>query len=336
MHSVWSNGRRVRPRRAGFTLMELMVAIAIIAILLSLTVAAIFRVASSQKVSATKTVLNKLTPIVKANWNAVAEKAFRDISSGSPTATQYSSYYTAIAGTDANRQKVIYVKLRLGQVFPVSFNEVFNIGNAGVALPGLIVYQKKLQALGITGSSADTAPYESSALLLMALQQGISGQKFNPEDLGNAALGTFPTPNGGTIQALVDGWGSPIAFVRWPTGSSDLNPSGPQLGFFDTTDPQGYLASAAWLTWATSGTPPTPMQKFQIGIGYSPPTTSGTSYALLPLLVSPGADTSDYTNSRDPNNPMYPDPGHYHLGLDQNANTINATDASDNISSAQQ
>jgi hypothetical protein len=326
-------------------MVELMVVIIIIAVLLSLTAAVVFRFIGSQKVSNTKTTLNKLGPVLKANWNSVAEKAFRDISSGAATATQYSSYYTTIAGTtEPNRQKVIYVKLKLVQAFPMTFDEVLNWNPTFGSLPPLTVYVKKLQALGISGSSPTTAPYESSALLLMALQEGVSGQKFNAEDLGSAALGTFPAAGSNptaTIQALVDGWGSPLAFFRWPTGSPDLNPppgSGtltdlfgnpnfPQAGTnHDTTDPQGYLTSTAWLSNGAY------QAAFQSAMRYTAPpqgASGAQTYTLYPILVSAGADSSQYSASLSPSD--------YHLGLDGNAAPITGnTDSLDNLSSAQQ
>ena len=68
-------------------------------------------------------------------------------------------------------------------------------------------------------------------LLLMALQRGKDGGGVTLEDLGvNSFIHDYrPTPSGGTIQGLVDGWGNPIVFCRWPVYSTVLNPNGQPL-----------------------------------------------------------------------------------------------------------
>jgi prepilin-type N-terminal cleavage/methylation domain-containing protein len=323
----------MRSGRAGFSLMELVVVMLIIAVLASLTAAGVFAVISSQRVSNTKSTLNKLTPILKLQWNAVAEQAAREWDNSPATRTKFlTTYVTPIAGSSASPglQRVIYVKLKLVQTFPMSFDEVLMPASSSYTspnmLPALTAYKKKLQAQGITGSNSTTGPYESSALLLMALQEGISGQKLNPDDLGNSSLVNFSAGTG-TLQALVDGWGSPVAFFRWPTANTDLNPGSlPQAGTnHDLTDPQGYLTSTSWLG---SPYPSKNVTAFASAIGYTPPAQGGSgaqSYTLAPLLVSPGPDMALGMSS-----------GSVNTGIDPNATTDATGNATDNVSSAAQ
>ena len=93
----------------------------------------------------------------------------------------------------------------------------------------------------------------------MALGRGEDGGGVKPEDLGvNSFIHNFPTPNGGTIPGLVDGWGKPLAFCRWPVFSPPLNPGGlPQAGDNnDPVDPSGLLVSTTWQ--GTGGYAPVP------------------------------------------------------------------------------
>jgi hypothetical protein len=291
--------------------MELMVVMALIAILVAISAGAYLRWLGVQQVSNTRTTLNKLTPLIKSQWDVIAEQAAKDFDRG--LAAPYMQYVTPIAGPDFGRQRVVYVKMRLVQFFPMTFDEVLNPNK--YMLPPRQVYQQNLKNLGVTGSNQLTGTFESSALLLMALQAGVSGQKLNPGDLGGSSVASFPLPGGGQIPALVDSWGSPLAFFRWPTGSPDLNPGGSQPGSNnDSTDPQGYLTAT---NWQTTGTP-TYVSIFAQAIGYTPPPGAGNqpqSYKLAPLLVSAGPDTK--------------------LGLDPNANPNTTTgDDKDNISSA--
>jgi prepilin-type N-terminal cleavage/methylation domain-containing protein len=294
----------MRAARAGFTLIEILVVLTIIGVLAALSAGVVLRYIEVQKSSNTRTALDKLGTALRSQWDVVAEKASRE--DRTPFLT---SYVQPIAGNDPGRQKVVYIKLRLVQAFPMTFDEVLK--PAPLMLPPLKVYQQQLQTLGITGSSAATARFESSALLLMALQVGVSGQKFNPEDFGANAFPSFRAGNG-NLQALVDGWGSPLAFFRWPTGNPDLNPNGARPGTSnDSTDREGYLTSPTWLassSWTSN---------FKSAIGYTPPPNPGgapQSYRLVPLLVSPGPDRL--------------------LGLDANATPDSTGAANDNLSSA--
>jgi prepilin-type N-terminal cleavage/methylation domain-containing protein len=326
MQNLRSFGKSPRPVRAGFTMIELLVVLAIIAVLLSLSVAGVMSFIGSQRVSNSKTALNKVTFVLKANWNSVAEQAARDWTSNPATRSKYSSIVTALGAPSTNPglQKVMYVKLKLVQTFPVSFDEVLVTPSSANMLPALTLYTKKLGSAGlnISGSNSTTGPYESSALLLMALQEGISGQKLNIDDLGNATVGTVSAGNG-TLPYLADAWGSPISFFRWPTGSTDLNLGGAQAGTnHDLTDPQGLLTSTTWLSSATN------VSNFQAAIGYTPPqqgASGALSYTLVPLLVSPGPDLSLGMNS-----------GSVNTGIDPNATPDGTGKDADNISSASQ
>jgi hypothetical protein len=162
--------------------------------------------------------------------------------------------------------------------------------------------------------------------MLMALQEGVSGQKITPDSIGT----TLEIPVGnGRLPAVVDGWGNPLTFFRWPTGSLDLNAAPgastvtdiygnanyPQPGpSNDPTDPEGKLTSATFLANTTYVT------NFQAAVGYTLParTAAGTaqSYVLRPLVVSSGPDGK--------------------LGLDGFAAPDGTSDSFDNLISAAQ
>jgi prepilin-type N-terminal cleavage/methylation domain-containing protein len=298
----WQN-RRLRP---GFTLVELLVVILIISILAALTAGAIFRFVPAQQVSNTRTILSKLAPILKVQWNALTEQANRE-----PIPTAFVSDLVTIAGADTRRQRAVWVKIRQTQAFPMNFTEALQPGGTTYPqlknLPPLQKYKTTLTNLGISATS--NASYESAACLMMALQQGFSGGGFHAEDLGVAATSNFSAgTTGGTIPALVDSWGTPLAFVRWPKGSLDLNPSGATAGFHDPSDPEGTFAVASWISTNSTA--------FQNQFGFTPP-SAGTSYTLVPLIVSAGPDQT--------------------LGFSDNFATPDATGAAnDNISSAAQ
>jgi prepilin-type N-terminal cleavage/methylation domain-containing protein len=268
-------------RRVAFTLIEMLVSMAIIVVLVALSATAVFRFLGVQKQNNTMTTLNKVASRLHTTWSANRDKFWNE-----PIPDTYLSYIQQnLSGTGANsynRARVIWVKLRYRQLFPLTFTEALNPS----PLPPLPTYKQYLSALGITGSSG--AAYESSACLYMALKQGQSGAGDSGEDLsggGSVVAFALPSPSTRKIPAFVDGWGTPLVFCRWPTGSTVLNPNGAQAGTNDPDDPTGLLAVSSWLT----STSPNYAQNFQ-NLLHPLPTTAGTSYTLTPLVVSSGPD----------------------------------------------
>lgn len=257
--------------RGAFTLIELIVVIAIIAALAALTMAAALKVLESQQGNNTQSILDQTQGKLGNAWLKVKNEAYKEaIPAGIDSWIR-----TNIAGNDPNataRVRVIYVKLKLRQAFPMNFNEALNPS----PLPPLPGYVSYLNNLGVTGSS--NAPYESSACLVMALQRGVSGAGINPDELG--ARG-----NTNGIPYVIDGWGRSIFFARFPTGCAVLNPNGAQTGANDPGDPQGTLNSGTWATQMPLG-----QQLFsQLTLQQlAPASTPPASYKLAPMVASGG------------------------------------------------
>jgi prepilin-type N-terminal cleavage/methylation domain-containing protein len=276
-----------RGTRAGFTLVELLVVITIIVILVALSTAGIVRYISVQEVSNTRTILTKLDPIVKAQYNTLTQLAFKETI---PAVALVSVQNIAgAAATDVKRQRAVYVKMRQMQAFPINFNEVFN--NPLGPLPQ---FKQVLLGYGITTGTTPAAPWESSVCLLIALQAGYGGTGFKPDDLGVSAVQNV----GPGIPGLVDYWGKPLHFFRWPIGDQTLNPSGvtpailqaqPGAGN-DPADPEGTFTFGSWLASASAN-------NFKTTFGYAAParakapfTAGPLSYNLVPIVVSEGPD----------------------------------------------
>jgi prepilin-type N-terminal cleavage/methylation domain-containing protein len=275
---------RQAPRRA-FTLIELLVVIAIIAALLALSAAATIRFIGTQQTNNTKSELSRTQAQLNRLYSAVKDTAYKnpqwktEMVPGTSTTVE-SFILSKLAGTDANakaRALVIYVKLKLLQAFPMNFDEAIK----PYPLPPLPAYKLYLNSLGVTGSTK--ADYESSACLLMALQRAVSNQGVDLADLGGGSVvAQYPTANA-TIPALVDAWGTPLAFTRAPTGSIVLNPNGAQTGANDPTDPQGLLNSGAWQ--------PQSMRTYFFRLIQQEMAPSlGMSYRIAPMIASAGQD----------------------------------------------
>jgi prepilin-type N-terminal cleavage/methylation domain-containing protein len=279
------------PRRGAFTLIELLVVVTIIAALAALTASASMKFIEVQQNNNTQSTLDRTQGALNNAWSKVKDQAYKETIP--PTVAAY--IQSNLAGTDPNatgRTRVIYVKLKLRQAFPMNFNEALNPAPLP-ALPGYVTY---LNSLGVTGSTG--AVYESSACLLMALQRGVSGAGINPEDLTKG--GAAGNANG--IPYLTDAWNRPIYFSRFPAGCPVLNPNGAQAGANDPGDPQGYLQTPQWGT--TYG------PAFQ-ALTLQTIATGNTSFKLAPMVASGGAFNWMKTGTTPPFDPIAftPTPG---------------------------
>ena len=284
-----------RAPRPGFTLVEMLVVIAIIGVLASLSAAAIFRWIGNQSQDTTETVLRDVYQVLERQMKAVVEKADKE--------TIPASVLT-MAGNDQRRARVIWKKLRLKQEFPTTFAEALNPYAApgspisATDLPAKVPYVRAL-------SKAVSGPGDSAACLLLALSQNRGGIRLSPDELPSNVLGDS---NGDGVKELLDAWGKPISFYRWPTGNTELlsmnpAPAGSKAAkFADPLDPDGLLLSPTW--YGSTG------YKQFVALCHPVSLNGQTALYIIPSLASAGRDNQ--------------------FGLDATMREV-STDAADNI-----
>jgi prepilin-type N-terminal cleavage/methylation domain-containing protein len=261
------------PARRGFTLIELMVVIAIISVLLSLSAAAYFKAREAQMRRNTEQAIIRLDGALDQQWRRVIDTAKSE---------SVSSAATNLSGGDERRARVIHVLLCLKREFPQSFAE------ARSPAPGFGPNPSYVRAL----AGARPGHNESSVCLLMALKQSRRGGDFDPDTALSSLELTDPVGDG--VKEVFDGWGRPITFIRWPSDLAALNPSGPQPFNArepgDKEDPEGLLTDAAWQNQFG--------RSFQQYVGY-PLGGAVKQYQLTPVIASQGS------NPRDPRVALY-------------------------------
>lgn len=263
---------RVLPRRA-FTLMELLVTISIIGVLFALGAAAVGKFWSAQQTSSTRKLLHRLDMMLRTQITTTNDRAMQQ--GGWPASVD------ALAGGDPDKARVLWLKLRLKQKYPSTFAEVFN------PAPGFLspvpAYVEYLRQYGITAANVAAQPlaHQSAACLLMALS--IGPDAIAEEELGVG--GSTKTING--VPCLVDSWGNPLTFTRWPSGEAGTGASifftqGYLGGYTDPADPKNVL-----IPWANS------VQGFANVLHPVPaqrPTANSRPVVLSPMIVSWGPD----------------------------------------------
>jgi prepilin-type N-terminal cleavage/methylation domain-containing protein len=299
--------------RAGFTLVELMVVIAIIGIVIALTTSAALQVVSYQRGSTTESTIKTLSTILQRQYTAVIALAEKE---SIPPAV------LTMAGGDAKRARVIWKKLRLRQAFPMNFTEALAPWNLSppfspllqpADLPGLAAYKSAIAQMG-TPPSANPADWhnESAACLMMALRQGFGGNQFSEDSIAVTAVGTDRAGR----KMFLDAWGNPLVFYRFPTANDELDktsplgaydPNNPRTWFRDPLDPEGLLESPDW------NNPGSPSAKlFEQYCHPVHETALGSkryqrSHYLILVIASAGRD--GILGLRSPNNsPLLPDP----------------------------
>ncbi len=253
----------------GFTLVELLVVLSILAVLFALTVGAVNRVRNTGYELASQSTLKTVKNLLERQWKTVADKADREAINPSVKAT-----VDSLAAGDqyaAPRARVIYTKLRLKHAFPTSFAEVYT---PYVPQLAMTEYQKHLTSLGITSgnytSTSITAEQQNAICLLMILERGPGGGGTSSNELAGDTLPLGTSPTGKEVRGLVDGYRRPLILCRFPTGFAKL------AAGIDPVDPERFLAHTSWANAALAAS----------AIGHPLPATT----RLQPVVASVGAD----------------------------------------------
>lgn len=302
--------------RAAFTLVEILVVITLIAVLAVLAVSGTMHVIDGQNEANTRTAIQAAYSILQKQWAKVVADAKKE----TPSAAALQ-----LAGSDPMRAQVIWIKLRLMEAFPASYDEINNpppyqsypnFASGTPLIPdsqrrNISNYKRKLGS-----SSSQNLQAQSAACVVMALSINRGGVVLNEDNLGPYLKDT----DGDGLPELVDGWGTPIAFFRFPTqypnllstsGTKWLNPAktGKGATYSDPLDPDGLLQATGSYDYTY----------FQ-GTLKAHAVAAGTY--IIPALVSSGKDTR---------------PNNLKLGLMLQSNSADSTmailndDANDNI-----
>ena len=194
-------------KRNGFTLVELLMVISLIAFLITISFAAFGNSLISSKEKATAATLLKIDTILRQRREAFDRMNFKDsasrlVGNTGPTATPY------LPIPDIQTAESLVRKQRMQVAFPQRVEErsLFNG----------IDYKAYFTGLN------PRADYESSALLYLSITQGetfgaptVDDDAFNTREVSSVTATI--TGNQTQINYFVDAWGQPLRFYRTPT-----------------------------------------------------------------------------------------------------------------------
>jgi prepilin-type N-terminal cleavage/methylation domain-containing protein len=194
----FSRPRRTKPsRQAGFSLIEMLVVIGLIAFLTAAIVAVIPRVGNAAKVASTRATIKKVDELLNDRINGFRrwiQKQDQLASGGAPSYVTNSPFSGSFASNPV-QTRALAVKYAFRLYFPQVFSE----------------FQTPISA------PATHKPItESSECLYQFLTKGPLFDTEPPSGSDLKAIEIADTDNDG-LPEIVDGWGQPLRFYRWPT-----------------------------------------------------------------------------------------------------------------------
>lgn len=196
-----------RAVRRGFSLVELTVSLVILSILASLALAGIAGAQRRAKAEKTSSTIRKLHEIIVPRYESYIRRRV----------TVSGTSMTQIA-----QSRLVKTRLLMAQEMPHSWADVSGVdlnGNppAGLTAPARAYasYKKQLaaNATNTTWATKQNEFQSSECLAMIVFRGGFAGEdveKFRADEIADV-------DKDGAIE-FIDGWGQPIAYIRWPVG----------------------------------------------------------------------------------------------------------------------
>lgn len=294
---------RLASRRRSFTLVELLLVMMLIALLASMTLFAMHGVMEDARAARSQAQVAKINELLMDRWQAYQTR---------PVRVPMQANATAMAGARLN---VLRELMRMEM--PDRVTDVVDNPVTGIPRPSLS--QRYLRFAAANPSWVSSTTHQSSECLYLILTSMQDGDSNGLDFFKSSEIGD--TDNDGAKEIL-DAWGTPIRFCRWPAGArTQLQPG----------DGNPALDGDAGLV-------PDPFDPLHVDPRWRDNVPDNDPFAMLPLILSAGRDRQygiafddstaiHYAATTPPNDPYMFLP----ISGGQIGGINNATDAADNI-----
>ncbi|MEW4561391.1 prepilin-type N-terminal cleavage/methylation domain-containing protein [Bremerella sp. JC770] len=279
-----------RQTRPAFTLVELLVVMGVLAMLSSLVLVGLSSAAEQARANRTRSQVQKIHELLMPRWDEYRYRRVEASKSGDVRTRQ------------ASRVDKIREMMRIEM--PDRMSDVIDAPVSLSSVPSLqLRYQRAVtNATGAANFTAAqsiwTSDHESSECLYMILASIQNGETNGLDFFKQSEIGDT---DGDGVPEVLDGWGQPILFIRWPFGFPEI-----------ATSTTGERRNA--LSQMTDNSSPDPFDP--LGVRGGRTQTAGTGiydhFPLYPLIFSAGPNGIyniqvdiglDYSATTPPNNP---------------------------------
>ena len=345
--------------RRGFTLTELLVVMMVLAILAALTVAALAGAVNDARAARTRTVINKIDQLISERWEGYRTRSVRVVlPSGTPPTAANFALARLLSIRELQRLELpdqisdlCTANERVTDLAGDSdLDAIVAINDVQRALLGIVpsvtIGYKRLAERSIEGDPAvttDDRPWttanqgaECLYLILAVMKDGDKSaiDYFSTDEIGDV--------DGDGMKEILDGWGQPITFFRWPAGYTREQPGADFYCGQANTDDNSNSATDDLLEYMTPGSDdflwtateqtrdtsvaPDPFDPLKVDPRWANVDPGSRPYALRPLILSAGPDksydiVSNQLDAMDTANGMANDP--YSIRTTQPYNRVN-------------
>lgn len=234
--------------RRGFTLLELLVVFVIIAILMSLSVGAIWLSQESARVEKTRGLIAKIDQIIGERYESYRTRR-------APISMSATERTSTTGSKDFAKRRLQALRELMRMEMPDRWTDITDTPASGISRPALSsAYLRQHTAT----SPSDQYQGAECLYLILALSGDDRASIIVERNKGDL--------DGDGAPEILDGWGLPISFLRWPAG-------------FLNNATNGYVTDQDNTDIATDDHDPFDHRKVHTG-----------AYGMYPLIYSAGPD----------------------------------------------